>query len=441
MAEQMIPSSDDVLAELRKALQAQEHAQKQFKVAEEQQLGAEDAKKPVEEAKEATRRAEELSNGTTFDEYIKACHDHLSKPLQVRCFSSRATKGSIAVPTAKYYCPTELRQWNKFDKQQAEIHNTVRRYLQPANTAAPKLFTPILSLKNTGRRLCRDPLSGQRDLDRVEQEGKELHIEDVVWELRKAATAREELGLGQRLRFDCHTNVLDEATSPENATSRGMQPDQSCVHGLHGKGTTSALWNVVAREAQFYQILRPAQSSAIPVFLGELDMKQTFYLHGAGEIQHMLLMAWGGEPPTKLQWDECPNVRKALKTSHAQIWHLGVRHGDLRRANVFWNEELNRMLVIDFHKSTLIKEQAEEDSRRLQRQPASVVKGIRIIWSLGMEDGRAMIAAAGSKSESLSSMAPSQTSLLAERKGTASTAQVQIPISSPSSSIEWNVAR
>ncbi|RMZ14050.1 hypothetical protein D0860_02280 [Hortaea werneckii] len=51
MAEQMIPSSDDVLAELRKALQAQEHAQKQFKVAEEQQLGAEDAKKPVEEAK------------------------------------------------------------------------------------------------------------------------------------------------------------------------------------------------------------------------------------------------------------------------------------------------------------------------------------------------------------------------------------------------------
>ncbi|RMZ27813.1 hypothetical protein D0859_08121 [Hortaea werneckii] len=240
MAEQMIPSSDDVLAELRKALQAQEHAQKQFKVAEEQQLGAEDAKKPVEEAKEkeATRRAEELSNGTTFDEYIKACHDHLSKPLQVRCFSSRATKGSIAVPTAKYYCPTELRQWNKFDKQQAEIHNTVRRYLQPANTAAPKLFTPILSLKNTGRRLCRDPLSGQRDLDRVEQEGKELHIEDVVWELRKAATAREELGLGQRLRFDCHTNVLDEATSPENATSRGMQPDQSCVHGLHGESSS-----------------------------------------------------------------------------------------------------------------------------------------------------------------------------------------------------------
>ncbi|RMZ06321.1 hypothetical protein D0862_04647 [Hortaea werneckii] len=76
---------------------------------------------------------------------------------------------------------------------------------------------------------------------------------------------------------------------------------KSLGYTIIGKGTTSALWHVVAREAQFYQILRPAQGSAIPVFLGELDIKQTFYLHGADKIQHMLLIAWGGEPPTKLQ--------------------------------------------------------------------------------------------------------------------------------------------
>ncbi|KAI7183171.1 hypothetical protein KC343_g268, partial [Hortaea werneckii] len=218
MAEQRTPSSDDILAELRKALQAQKHAEKQLQVAEEQQRGVEDAKKEAENAKvrvkeaterekEATRQAEELLRKTTFDEYIKTCHDHLIKPLQVRCFSSRATNGSIGVPTAKYYCPTELRQWDSFDSQQAEIYNTVRRYLQPADTAAPRLFTSILSLKDRGRRLCKDPLSGQRDLERVEQFGKELDIEDVVSELCKTATAREELGLGQGLKFRCHTNV------------------------------------------------------------------------------------------------------------------------------------------------------------------------------------------------------------------------------------------
>ncbi|KAI6857979.1 hypothetical protein KC338_g6570 [Hortaea werneckii] len=732
MAEQNILS----LEEFKSLLQAQKHAEEQLQVAEEQQRGVEDAKKEAENAnvrvkeatervkeatervkeatereKEATRKAEELMRKTTFDEYIKTCHDHLSKPLQVRCFSSRATNGGIGVPTAKYYCPTELRKWDSFDSQQAEIYNTVRRYLQPADTAAPRLFTSILSLKDRGRRLCKDPLSGQGDLERVEQFGKELDTEDVVSELCKTATAREELGLGQGLKFRCHTNVLDEETSLGSATLGGMQRDQSCVHRLDGdsssllmivdhkpphklstanlcaglrpmrlwedmvdtetvptdrleklqynatrltgaalvqqyhlmiqeglayscvstgialvslhvpeddpttlcyhlsvpnedvrlmhqedhtrpltavarllclslmscvsplrshawrnhvksnahiwetdfehvraqipddqlyetppgseyvalspvepyegdlprhnirltpasapspgarqdhsdhssssvsdvsaaacgykrnhsqvtssppkdqarsfaspkqdgrghaqptaspfctqrcllglqkndvldtdcpnischrqgretdrhlvdagelvrmlkkqldedvdehceplgecgatgapfrlrckslgytiigKGTTSTLWNVVAREAQFYQILRSAQGSAIPVFLGELDMKQTFYLHGAGEIQHMLLMAWGGEPPTKLQWDECPHVRKALKMSHAQIWKLGVRHGDLRRANVLWNEELNRLLIIDFHKSTLIKEQVSK---------------------------------------------------------------------------------
>lgn len=69
------------------------------------------------------------------------------------------------------------------------------------------------------------------------------------------------------------------------------------------------------------------------------------------------------------------------------------------------------------------------------REAAREVKGILIIWSLAKEGCRATIAAAGSKSQSLSSMASSHISALAERKGTASTAQVQIPISSPSSSI------
>ena len=35
-----------------------------------------------------------------------------------------------------------------------------------------------------------------------------------------------------------------------------------------GKGTTSRLWSTVSSEAQFYQILRSAQGSAVTVFLG-----------------------------------------------------------------------------------------------------------------------------------------------------------------------------
>ena len=266
MAEQSAPSPEISVVELKKTQQAQEQAEEQLEGAEKQQRGTEDAKERAEEAikrieeaderikkaderikkanerieraEEELRRTEPFWRDTTFDEYIVACHDHLSKPLQVRCFSSRATKGSIAVPTAKYYCPTELRQWNNFDSQQVEIYNTVRRYLQPANTAAPRLFKSIQSLKGLGQILCRDPLSGQRDLDIVEQSGKEVHVKNVVSELCKTATAREELGLGQGLKFRCHTNVLDEETSLGSATLGGMQRDQSCVHRLDGDSSS-----------------------------------------------------------------------------------------------------------------------------------------------------------------------------------------------------------
>nr|POE96517.1 hypothetical protein CFP56_56567 [Quercus suber] len=144
-----------------------------------------------------------------------------------------------------------------------------------------------------------------------------------------------------------------------------------CVsHGYTfvGKGTTSRLWSTVSREAQFYQVLRSAQGSAIPVFLGSIDMTQTYFLHGAGEIQYMLLMVWGGQPITQSQWRENPVIMKALKISHAEIHQLGVRHGDVRPANALWTSELNRVLVIDFHKSELINKQ----TRVLKRKSESV---------------------------------------------------------------------
>ena len=119
-----------------------------------------------------------------------------------------------------------------------------------------------------------------------------------------------------------------------------------------GKGTTSRLWSTVSGEAEFYQILRSAQASAVTVFLGALDIPQSYFLHGAGEIQHMLLMAWAGEPLTQLQWQD---KLSGVKRSIAKIFELGVIHGDVRPENTLWNSELNRVLIIDFHKSELIK--------------------------------------------------------------------------------------
>ncbi|KAJ5742397.1 uncharacterized protein N7511_011416 [Penicillium nucicola] len=118
-----------------------------------------------------------------------------------------------------------------------------------------------------------------------------------------------------------------------------------------GKGTTSGLWREVSREAQVYRVLRKAQGSAVPVFLGTIDLAKIYFLHGAGEIRHMLVMGWGGACTATMEQTQW--LRRETHKSNKEIRALGIIHEDLRRDNVLWSEELGRALIIDFHRSTL----------------------------------------------------------------------------------------
>ena len=133
------------------------------------------------------------------------------------------------------------------------------------------------------------------------------------------------------------------------------RPVQTYLHGiwLHGigKGTTSGLWKEVSREAQVYRVLRKAQGSAVPVFLGTIDLAKMYFLHGAGQIRHMLVMGWGGESTATMELTQW--LRLEIHKSNKEITALGIIHEELRRDNVLWSEELGRALIIDFHRSTL----------------------------------------------------------------------------------------
>lgn len=118
-----------------------------------------------------------------------------------------------------------------------------------------------------------------------------------------------------------------------------------------GKGTTLGLWKEVSREAQAYRVLRQAQGSAVPVFLGTIDLAKFYFLHGAGEIRHMLVMGWGGESTATMELTK--QLRREIHKSNKEIKALGVIHEDLRQDNVLWSEELGRALIIDFHRSAL----------------------------------------------------------------------------------------
>jgi hypothetical protein len=70
------------------------------------------------------------------------------------------------------------------------------------------------------------------------------------------------------------------------------------------------------------------QGLAVPVFLRAIDLNMIYFLHGAGDIRHMLLIAWGGR---KIREGE--RLTK-ISRSKTLIRKLGVVHGDLQLQNM-----------------------------------------------------------------------------------------------------------
>ncbi|KAF4227345.1 hypothetical protein CNMCM6805_003102 [Aspergillus fumigatiaffinis] len=130
-----------------------------------------------------------------------------------------------------------------------------------------------------------------------------------------------------------------------------------------GKGTTSKRWRKVSREAEVYGVLQRAQGSAVPVFLGAINLAQTYFLHGAGRIRHMLLMGWGGESVGHTTLNK--TIQRAISRSVKEIRCFGIFHHDLRPENILWNDELQRALIIDFHLCSL-------DRHLLHKRPGAL---------------------------------------------------------------------
>ncbi|KAJ5129157.1 uncharacterized protein N7515_005196 [Penicillium bovifimosum] len=147
---------------------------------------------------------------------------------------------------------------------------------------------------------------------------------------------------------------IDRCTPLGGCGGYGAPFKLTCVeygYTVIGKGTTSGLWKEVSGEAQVYHILRKVQGLAVPVFLGTIDLAKIYFLHGAGEIRHMLVMGWGGESTTSMEL--APWLRHEIRKTNREIKALGIIHDDLSRDNILWNKELGRALIIDFHRSTL----------------------------------------------------------------------------------------
>ncbi|PWY70875.1 hypothetical protein BO94DRAFT_560537 [Aspergillus sclerotioniger CBS 115572] len=165
----------------------------------------------------------------------------------------------------------------------------------------------------------------------------------------------------QQLKQQLDTDIDSNCTPLGGCGASGAPFKVTCAaygYTMIGKGTTSRLWGEDSREIEVYNVLRRAQGSAVPVFLGAIDLAKSYFLHGAGVIRHMLIMAWAGELIHKLEHDR--TIAREIARSEKEILSIGVLHQDLRSDNILWNAELGRALIIDFHCSVLNYEKTGE---------------------------------------------------------------------------------
>ena len=140
-----------------------------------------------------------------------------------------------------------------------------------------------------------------------------------------------------------------------------------------GKGTIDVFVADLKHEGVVYNRLRSLQGESIPVYLGNIDLiKRKWYEYGMC-ILHMLLMSYGGTPIYST--DE--SMRLQVDHFEAKLDRLGVQHRDLTRPNMLWNEELHRLVCIDFERSRLenktrTRELQELSPSRLQNQRSPV---------------------------------------------------------------------
>jgi hypothetical protein len=162
--------------------------------------------------REATLRQERAearkeTQSTTFDEYLKGCHDHLFSNFAVQTDKGLTTKGLITNPRDKW-CPTELLPWtNVFLETQRQVFGR----LYQSFPASARCFSSLHYLKTLGAKiLAHRAIGDEKTLELFMHISVEASVREIVQELCQVREASDEFSLGDGVIFENHPHVLSD---------------------------------------------------------------------------------------------------------------------------------------------------------------------------------------------------------------------------------------
>jgi len=130
-------------------------------------------------------------------------------------------------------------------------------------------------------------------------------------------------------------------------------------HGytVAAKGTVAAFVKDLQHERRVYEHLTDIQGICVPLCLGSLDLARPYYYDIGVLIVHMMILSWAGEileESNFLKYIDPRTLDIMITQSIEDMHHAGVLHADLRTANMLWNQETGRVMLIDFERSEII---------------------------------------------------------------------------------------
>ncbi|OAA33960.1 Protein kinase-like domain protein [Metarhizium rileyi] len=158
------------------------------------------------------------------------------------------------------------------------------------------------------------------------------------------------------------------------------------------KGTVRAFIKDLKHETAVYRRLRPIQGVYVPVFLGVIDLRtmdKIYYYDHRVYVVYMIFLSWGGCSINRIDAASVNSTQmedaalRPLKAMHRE----GVIHRDVRLANMLFNPETGRAMMIDFERSTLLEAPHSPLAqsvlnKRMCRREASVVKATKKVCNV-----------------------------------------------------------
>lgn len=131
-----------------------------------------------------------------------------------------------------------------------------------------------------------------------------------------------------------------------------------------GKGTVYAFVPDLLHEGKMYGLLSKLQGTAVPVCLGNINLLEWYYLDVGVRILHMLLMSWGGNlVDDDESVKDSPNLPGEIERTTAEVLGEGVDQMDIRPPNLLWNQEVQRVMLIDFERAVTTKRSKDSGMR------------------------------------------------------------------------------